>query len=245
MKNFVWIFKHYFKRNVLVPSNLLLIGLPLVFLFAFDLVGQFLSSAAHDTLNFTMLAIPMVLGFLFFGTDITGNWLHSDLKSSVGARLLVTGIDKRTFFFSVTVAGWFYLFAMGMLLVAIVSLLFDGDWGNYVMVMIVIFLLALMVQLIGVLIFYFTKDKKSNARVSYLFGEVFICLSIVPYVFNLGELITSIFNHLPVGIGLQAIQADSITNALPNLGMLLGYILVLVMAVLTVGRRKEQYDDCI
>ena len=240
MNNFIWICKHYFKRNFLVPANLLLIGLPLVFLFAFNLIGQFLNSAGHDHFNFTMLAIPMVLAFIFFGTDITGNRLHDDLKGSVGARLFVTGVDKRTFFFSVTVAGWFYLFVMGMLLVAIASLLFDGDWGNYATVAIVIFLLALMTQLIGVLIFYFTKDKKSSARISYLFGEVFIGLSVIPNAFNLGETITSILAHLPVGVGIQAIEADSFVIALSNFGILLGYIVVLVVAVLVVGRRKEQ-----
>ena len=241
MKNFTWICQHYFKRNVLVPANLLLIGLPLVFLFAFTLIDQFLlSQGAQSFISFDGVAIPMVLGFLFFGTDITGNRLHDDLKGSVGARLLVTGIDKRTFFLTVTVAGWIYLFVMGMLLVAIASLLFDGVWGSYAMVMVVILLLALLTQLIGVIIFYFTKDKKSSARISYLFGEVFIGLSIFPYVINFGETITTILNHSPVGIGVQAIKADSFVGVLPNLGMLLGYILVMIMAVLTVGRRKEQ-----
>ena len=240
MNNFIWICKHYFKRNVLVPANLLLIGLPLVFLFAFNLLGQFLDSAGHYNPGWHMLAIPMVLGFLFFGTDITGIRLHDDLRGSVGARLLVTGIDKPAFFLSVTVAGWFYLFAMGMLLVAIASLLFEGDWGNYALVTVVILLLSLLSQLIGVLIFYFTKDRKSSARVSYLFGEVFIGVSVLPYVFNFGKAISTILDHFPVGMGVQAIEADSFANALPNLGILLGYIVVLVMVVLIVGRRKEQ-----
>ena len=241
MKNFIWICQHYFKRNVLDPFNLLLIGLPLVFIFAFTLIDQFLQAhGAPDFMSFDTIAIPMVLGFLFFGTDITANWLHSDLKGSVGARLLVTGIDKRTFFLSVTIAGWFYLFFMGMLLVAIVSLIFDGDWGNYAMVTVVILLLALLTQLIGVLIFYFTKDKKSSARVSHLFGEIFIGVSIFPYAFNMGEMLTRILSHSPVGIGVQATHADSFANALPNLGMLLGYIFVLLIAVFIVGRRKEQ-----
>ena len=240
MNNFIWICKHYFKRNFLVPANLLLIGLPLVFLFAFDLLGQFLYYGGHYNPGWHMLAIPMVLGFLFFGTDITGIRLHDDLKGTVGARLLVTGIDKPTFFLSVIAAGWIYLFVMGMLLVAIASLLFEGDWNNHALVMVVILLLALLSQLIGVLIFYFTKDKKSSARVSYLFGEVFIGISVLPYVLNFGKAIGTILDHFPVGMGVQAIDADSFTNALPNLGILLGYILIMIMAVLTVGRRKEQ-----
>lgn len=243
MRNFFWIFMHYFKRNILDLGNLLLIGLPLVFIFTFHLLGQFETAGVNldtvDTTVLDMLIVLIVLGFQFYGADNVTHSLHHDFKGSVRARLFVTGTDQRIFFLAVIVVNWLYSFVIGMLLVAITTLFFHVDyWGNYSLVMLVILFLSLLAQLVGVLIFYFTKDKKSAASVVHLFGEVMLGTTFIMFI-NVGELIGNLSNQLPIQLGLHVIEANSISNALPSLTILLGYCTVLVLMVFFIGKRKH------
>jgi hypothetical protein len=230
---------HYFKRNILDLGNLLLIGLPLIFIFTFHLVGQFENASVNldtvDTTVLDMLIVLIVLGFQFYGADNVTHSLHHDFKGSVRARLFVTGTDQRIFFLAVIVVNWLYSFVIGMLLVAITTLFFHVDyWGNYSLVMLVILFLSLLAQLVGVLIFYFTKDKKSAASVVHLFGEVMQGTSFIMFI-NLEGVIGNLSNQLPIQLGLKVIEANSIISLI----ILLGYCTVLSVMVFFIGRRRH------
>ena len=241
MKNFFWILTHYLKRNFLNLANYLVIGLPLIFSFAFQLVANFLIANNLDGSAFANLAIVIVLGFQFFGADLTTNWLHADLKGSTRLRLHASGNDQRVFYLAVVIAGWLFNTLMGAVLVAITSLIafFNADWGNYILIMLAILLLSFLTQLVGVLIFYTTKDKKAGAKVAYLFGEAMIGIAIFPAMFNLSNTIKNITNYLPAELGVHITTATTFASARQQLAILFGMNILLATCIFLIGRRRN------
>jgi len=236
MKNFFWILTHYLKKNFLDLANYLLIALPLFFVFIYESLDN-----AFGMLDALFVA-AIVLGMQFFAADTATGWLHKDLKGPTGSRLRVSGVSQHIFYLAVIIAGSLFHILLSGILVAITSLVpfFNADWGNYVFAMITITLIVFLIQLIGVLIFYFTKDEKAGSRISYLFGEVMIATAFVPVLsINLPNIIDTIFDFFPVGLGLRAISAGSLVNALPYFGILFGMNVALALVVLFVGRRKR------
>jgi hypothetical protein len=243
MRKFILISTHYFKKNILDPTSLLLLGLPLVFIFTFGLIESFLLSQGLEEAGIVLdlaVTVQIVLAFQFFGASCTTDWLHSDMKGAVRARLLVTGINQRLFNISVIAAGWIFNVIYGMILVGITSVFFDTYWGSYFIALIVIALISLLSQIAGALIFYMTKDEKTGSRVAYFFGEIMIGLAIIPFAFNVGDVVRNIGGYLPIGLGVETIEFYSISEVAINLGILLGYSFVLAIIVYYVSKRKQQ-----
>ena len=249
MKNFMWIFKHYFKRNFFNLSNYLLIGLPLIFTAAFTLTANFVAGLETDgdatpfVTLFLGMTVPIGIGFTFFGADLTTGWLHEDLKGPTGSRLRASGIDERIFYLGVISASWLFNLVMAGVFVAITSLVpfFGTDWHNYIFVAIAVALVVMVVQLLGVLIFYFTKDKKTAGKVGYVFGEIMIGIAMLPMFvesFNLPTVVQRIFEFFPVGVAVNAIESTSFALALPYFGILLAMVGVMAVVVIIVGRSK-------
>jgi|GEM_PF-1851294 len=252
MKNFFWVFKHYFKRNFFALPNYLLIGLPLIFILAFGAFASFLGGVdgANDpemldafVTLFGGLTVLIVLGFQFFGADTASGWLHEDLKGPTGSRLRVSGVSERYFYLAVIVAGWLFNLLVGGILIVITELVpfINAYWGNYIFAMIAIALIAFVVQLIGVLIFYTSKDKKSAGKIGYVFGEIMIGVALLPAfgdAFNLPAVVERIFDFFPAGLGLNAVRSTSFVGALPYFGILLAIGAVMAGIVMVVGRRK-------
>jgi hypothetical protein len=252
MKNFMWILKHYFKKNFFVLANYILIGLPLIFIVAFGFFTDFIGGldGANDpafqagfVAMFGGLTTTIVLGFQFFGADTVSSWLHEDLKGPTGSRLRVSGISERYFYLGVIVAGWLFNILVGGVLIVITEFVpfINADWGNYIFAVIAIALTALVVQLIGVLIFYLSKDKKAAGKIGYVFGEIMIGVAMIPVLgnaFNLPAVVERIFDFFPAGLGLAAIRSNSFIGALPYFGILLAVIVVMAGIVVVVGRRK-------
>lgn len=243
MKNFFWIFTHYFKKNILTPLNLILIGLPLIFIFALELLSEFLYLNINtEFAGLSSAIIAIKLGFQFFGADLTTDWLHHDLKGPTRSRLMVSGIDQRIFFLAVIIAGWVANIFYSSLLIAIVPLLFDVVWGNYLFLTLALLFLSFMTQLCGVLIFICTKDEKSGSRMAYLFGEVMIITAILPQLVGMEGSIANILNYLPIQLGVQLSHSTSISEALPYVGILLCLNLILTGLVFFIGRSKAAND---
>ena len=241
MSNFSWIYSHYFKKNILSPANLLVIGLPIVFLTTFTFLERFVHDiAAGELALFAGIAIPLVLGFQFFGADLTTDWLHSDLKSSTRSRLLVSPIDQRVFFISVVAAGLTTNVLYGSVVVAFTALIFGVDWGNYGLILAIMLCLTLITQLVGVIIFYFTKDKKSGNRMAYLFGEIMIGFAILPTIavnaFSPGGILYMIFDYLPIPLAMRIVDGS---NIISGFAILLSISAVLAAVVFIIGRRRD------
>jgi len=240
MHNFLWIFRHYLKKNFLNPANLLLIGLPLIFVFAFHLLNNYiLELIGSEAVVLYGIAVPMVLGFQFFGADLTADWLHHDMKGPTRARLLVSPIEPRVFYAGVMMAGWLFNVFYGVVVVGITAVALGEDFGNYGWVLVVLLCLSFIAQLAGVLIFNFSKDEKSGSRISYVFGEVMIGISILPILFanrNLGAPVNALINHLPVSLGLHMINNY---NVLYNLAVLLSMVALLSVVAFFIGRQRN------
>jgi len=240
MNNFVWIFKHYLKKNFLNPANLLILGLPLVFALTFFLMNNYiLEMVGAEVPMIAEITIPMILSFQFFGADLTADWLHHDLKGPTRSRLLVSPIDQRVFYWGVILAGWLFNVFYGSIVVAITSIAFGEDWGNYGLVLLVLLCLSFITQLVGVLIFHFTKDEKSGTRLSYVFGEIMMGITFLPLfadTFGFGEGVATIINHFPVNLGMNIIANNYLAF---NLAVMLGIGAVLAVVVFLIGRRKS------
>lgn len=232
MRNFVWIFRHYLQKNFLTPANLLIIALPLTFIFAFNLL---------DIGVLYGIAIPLVLGSQFFGADLTANWLHHDMKGSTRSRLLVSPVAPHVFHMAVMTAGCLFNVLYGSIVVAFTAIAFGVEWGNYGLVLVVLLALSFITQMVGVLIFRFTKDEKSSSRISYVFAEVMMLVVALPIVINnvadLSATFANILNHLPVSAGMNIIAND---NLLYNMAVLLGMVAAMTAVAFLVGRGQEE-----
>jgi len=158
MKNFFWISRLYFKRSFLAPANLLMIGLPIIFMVAFYLVDLFLAGQVtyygledSGRMSFMHVVIPMILGFQFFGTDGVAESLHNDLKGPTGARLKVSGNDNRVFYLAVITASWMFYLLTGLFLIPIAYFVFGVPFASIPLTILALALLALMAQVIGVI----------------------------------------------------------------------------------------------
>ena len=209
MKHFTWIFRHYFKRNVLDITNLLTIALPIIFAVAFQLMINFQMSyddAGEAFINLNQLIILLAIGFQFFGASNTTGLLHADLKGAVRARLLVSGVDARVFSLAVVAASWVFNIIQGIVVIAFTTLVLDADWGNYGIALAALALIALMAQMFGIIIFKYTKDEKAGNKISYFFGEAMLGIVALPI---LVEAIAPIANYLPVGAATYMIESTS------------------------------------
>jgi len=239
MRNFLWIFRHYMKKNFLTPANLLVIGLPLVFVAAFYLMDNYFVDLLGIDIAFLFgIIVPMVLGFQFFGAGLTTDWLHQDMQGAIRARLLVSPVGTRVFYAGVVVAGWLFNVFYGVIVVAVTAVVFGGDFGNYGLLLVVLLILSFFTQLVGLLVYFFSKDEKSGTRVTYVFGEIMIGLSVLPYTFNADGAVVAFFNRipLPVGTGLNIIHNENLPY---NLAVLLGMVAVLAVVVFILGRQKH------
>ena len=250
MKNFFWISRLYFKRQFFDLANYLMVGLPIIFLTVFYLTDRFLQTlqTSYELANnplanvLTLITIPMILCFQFFGTDAVASALHEDLKGPTGARLKVSGNDERVFYLAVVAAAWLFYLLTGAVVIAVAHFIFSIYFASVPLTFLALALLALMAQIIGVMMFYFTKDSKTSGRFAYLFGEVMIGIALFPFVFvNMPEVIKNILNWFPVGIGLRLIETTNFAEAMLLVGVLLGMSVALSVAVFVIGRRKG-YD---
>jgi len=188
--------------------------------------------------DFTFIAIPLILAFQFFSADVTAGWLHEDLKGPTGARLLVSGNDSRVFYISVITTSWLFSLLMGALLIPITSIFFNIEWVNIPLSFLALAFLSLITQIVGVLIFYFTKDKKAAGKIGYLFGEIMIGIAIFPSAFSI-TFLENITKYFPVGLGEQLAHATNFADAILPTAILIGIIIVLSAIVLVVEKRKN------
>ncbi|MCL2362538.1 MAG: hypothetical protein FWC73_12100 [Defluviitaleaceae bacterium] len=241
MNNFLWIFRHYLKKNFLTPANLLVIGLPIIFMLTFHLLNNYLLELlGTEVVLLYGIGVPMVLGFQFFGADLTADWLHHDMKGPTRARLLVSPVAPRVFYAGVMLAGWLFNVFYGSIVVAITAAAFGETFGNYGLVLLVLLCLSFITQLVGVLIFYFTKDEKSGTRLSYVFGEIMIGITILPFVFpdlfDTNGPAATLINHFPTNVGLNIIYNN---NLLYNLAVMLGIVALLSLVAFIIGRQRN------
>lgn len=240
MRDFLWIFRHYMKKNILGFSNLLLIGLPLVFALAFYLLENYILDFVGVASPLYGIIIPLVLTFQFFGGDLTADWLHTDMKGPTHARLLASPVSPRVFYAGVMLAGWLFNVFYGSVVVAVTAVAFGVEWGHYGLVLIILLCLSFITQLVGLLIFYFTKDQKSGARISYVFGEVMIGITFLPFLLATQiasvDSLATLVNHLPVGAGMNIIARD---NMLYSLAVLLAMVAVMSVVTFVVGRQRN------
>ena len=209
MKDFTWVFRHYFKRSLLDVANLLNIGLPILFAFAFQLIINFQTAdGAEAFVELNGLLILMVLGFQFFGAGVTTGFLHNDLKGAVRSRLLASGVAAWVFSLGVVMASWVFNIAQGIVLILFTTFVLDAHWEHPVLMLVALSLMALMAQMCGVLIFKHTKDKKAGSKMSYFFGEGMLMLAILPVFI---DALAPVGPYLPVGLGIRVVEEGSLT----------------------------------
>lgn len=242
MKNFMWICKHYFKRNILDISNLLSIALPILFALAYYLILNFQmtdDNAYERMATRNSLVILTVVVFQFFGVGCTVGFCHKDLKGATKARLLVSGIGRRAFLMAIVVSGLLYNIIQGVILVAFTSLVLDIDWGNYAIALFAIGMTALFSSICGIIIFSYTKGEKEGSRMSYFFGEIMCGLALVPIFLNVGML-TNVMHYLPVKLGVNMINAGTTQDMLLYAAIFVGQLIVVAAVAFFIGRETDK-----
>ena len=246
MKNFLWISKLYFRLSFLELANYLMIGLPVIFLTVLYLTNNFLNIQMayyeipyYQAGGIMSIVIPMILCFQFFGSDGVAAALHEDLNGPVGARLKISGTDERVFYLAVIVANWLFFLLTGVVVLAIAHFVFSIYFASIPLTFLALALLSLMAQVIGVLIFQFTKNKKASGKIGYLLGEIMMAIAIFPTVFfSNSEFLKNTVSYLPVGLGERLVAATNFVQIMFPVGILLGIIGIITIVVFHIRTKK-------
>ena len=251
------IFRHYFKRAIKHPINLLVyIGLPvaLVVLNMLGAVGLFelqggdlVANADRVAVQATFLAVMFMVSFQFFSGELLLENIFSDLKEgSVRWRLAATPVPQRTFLSGAVVASWVFNLVQAMIILGVAAVLFDVQWGNPFVLVSVVLLVSILSQLIAALITQLApKRKTATVAINILcFGMMF--LSGVLFI-PLGDSAIATFLQqygTPLALGYRAILYagpvfDDMGQALFNLSVLGGITLVMAALVFVLGRRRK------
>ncbi len=249
MKNFIWIFTHYFKRSIWDKTNLLTLILPLAFIVLNGVINESTNQMidGYDIL-ISHLSPSFMLAFQFFGTGLVVYWLHHDFKGPVHWRIQAAPIDQRVFFLAIAVGSWIFNIVQGLLIIGITAIFFHAHWGNLGIALSVLILISFMCQLIGILIFYLTKNYQGANTLMYVIGFGMMLLSgLLIGRLGDGETISFIHDHTPLSLGAQAIVdsgifGEGMEKSLSNIGIL--SVMTVIIAIITwILGRKLRYEN--
>ena len=253
MQNFWLIVTHYLKRNFLDKMSYLQLILPLGFIFLNGIISDEIIVDGYNIVM-TMMSPLFMISFQFFACTIVTDWLFRDFEGPVHWRLWAAPLDQRVFFGAILLASWLTTFIQGLLIIVITTF-FNANLGNLGVTLLVLFIISIMSQVIGLLIFYFAKSYKGASTFMYVFGfSMMLTGNALFPIDDLPQFILNIFRYSPLNLGVNAIMGSGpLSESMSHLGLVGDFgsvasnvgILVAMTAVLSVlsiifGKRREK-----
>jgi len=192
MNNFGLIFSHYFKRQLKSIETLGgLILAPMGVIALFILINNSDTNRIFYGYNMlhTGLVVSNMLFFALFGVIFSMENLHELIKSDAKNRLFVAPVKKVTFIGASLLASWSVALLASCIIIAVLSIFLNVYWGNVLISISVLIGFTLLCQVIGLLIFLFTKSESQGNAVAYPFVFLVGGISGMPFP------ITAFFNN--------------------------------------------------
>ncbi|AKL95965.1 ABC-2 type transporter [Clostridium aceticum] len=189
------------------------------------------------------VALTMVLGFQLYGGFYTMEYVRDDLISSKKWRMYSLPYQAHQHAFSILFTCTVFSALQGTVMVFFTRWVYGVDWGNMVLVLIVLLTLSMLSQLVFLVLVLGVKNYKSAERLGTAYGLVSMALAGVwfpmPDTGVLGFL--SSYGN-PLSLGQNAVYAlmvgESMDKVVINLGILIAASVAMVMVATYIGRRK-------
>ena len=242
MKNFLWIFAHYFRRTLLDPMWALpQIGLPLAFVIIIVMIntghieGEALARVA--TTNATVL---MVL-FQFIGGASVAAWIYEDFRSANRWRLHAAPVSRNTYILALAAASCLATIAQGAAVVGVSAAFFGARWDSVWVLAAAMLLSSLTAHMLAMLMLPLTKTKRAAEGLAM--ASAFLMYAFAGFGFPGINLDFLPVLPTPLGMGVNAIFysgviLDDMGAAARNLLMMLAIAAALVAGIVALGRRR-------
>ena len=175
MQKFGLIFRHYVKRTFMHKGNLLamlLLPTAIILLFAF-VNDNFFAEEGLDPLFYgynvihTDLVIVNLLFFQLFGALNNVDSLHEALSTESKWRLFAAPVNRKIYPLASMLASWIVSLLQAIIVLLVTSVILNVYWGNIFVNILALLGLSLFAQILGVLIFLFTKNNSQGQAIGF------------------------------------------------------------------------------
>lgn len=236
----VTIFKHYFNRTFFGKSDILFaIALPLAIthiMFFVNYQDEAVEVFAYAGSLAGFISLQLAFMFTFSTAQAIIVFLYQDLKSQgVRDRLLVAPQTKNKYIVNLFLAVLsFTLFTTGINLLIPVFTIGASYDNNLLISLVTLILLSCIGIMFNVFAFYISSTQKTATMISSVAMFVFMGMSGVRDV-QLPRVITIIFDHSPLMLGINAVMQENVTYIL----YLIVWVVVLSVISFLFGKRRE------
>ena len=264
---FLSMIKHYFKRIMQDPIMVgvyffLPVGLVVLqmMMFNYNVEGEDHLAHGYNMIATFMVAAMLVL-FQIFSSSTIIDYLHMDVHGDRKWRLLAAPTNFAKFIAAACVAAVIFSMLSGVILLVVGGLVFDAYLFSIPVTLVVMFMLSLMAQFFGMLLFLFFKKKAHTEAIIMVTG---FAMSTFAGEFVLGQIdfgvdfLNNFFQrYTPYALGRRAIsyagtltaecsplvselrmEGNNMSGAIINIGILTAITLVIGVAAYVIQRRR-------
>ena len=242
-------FKHYFRRITRDKLGILIFTvIPIVItaILSYIYTNNTDESVIVNGYNMitTHISIGMLLLFQLNGGLYVLHYLNNDFVKDMKWRLKSTPAPTHILAFAALASCAVFMIIQGILVVGFTSLFMEAYWGNYIVTMVVIILVAIFSVLLNVMIFFLVKKVSLTETLSWV--SAWLMAALGGLMFDLPQNTFFLFMReygSPFALGQTAIKASgflapSTSDIIIGIVGLVVIIAVLGLIVIRLGRRK-------
>ncbi|GAA0372766.1 ABC transporter permease [Bacillus horti] len=228
-------------RSIL--GHVLLIVVPIALISILGLVSSYLETDQSGRPPMDWLSISFVLAFQLFGGSYSMSYIKEDLLTSRKWRMYSLPLNPASYSYSILIASTLFSMIQGLCIILFTKFVYGVEWGNLLWVLLVLFAIAILSQIVGLILTFIFKNFKLAERVQEVFGIGSMIFA--GMIFGLPN--NSFFNFMstygnPISLGQNAIYGmmDGAGTGfiLLNIGILFAASLVLLPVTHILGKRK-------
>ncbi len=220
---------------------LLLLVVPIVLLTVFSFVLEGVTTETGEPLINEQNVI-FVLVFQMFGGALAMAYIHTDFFTERKQRIYALPFNQTLYAFSIMVCGIVYSVLLGIVLMTFSEFVFGADWGNWLWAIYIIFLLALLSNIVCLIFTFSVNNFKIAERLSEVYGVGFVILAGLIFPVPENDFFVFVNTYVnPITLAADAIYGMNQSHAgeawfRSNILLIASGVLFIVMLIL--GKRK-------
>ncbi|MCL2593619.1 MAG: ABC transporter permease, partial [Defluviitaleaceae bacterium] len=189
--------------------------------------------------------------FQFFSGMNLFLWYYSDLEGAVKDRLYSTPTSRASFIFGKALGSIAFSLIQGIVVIVVTWAFFDANWGNPIILILTLLTISIISHLVSAITYILSKSKSQANAIGYIysFGLMIISGTFLVNFSILGLQDNPVVRFLetrgtPISLGWRAIQysgpiLDDMSEAIFNVGLLAGIMVVLAIIVAILAKRRR------
>ncbi|KMK77924.1 ABC transporter permease [Alkalihalobacillus pseudalcaliphilus] len=220
---------------------LLLLAMPIVLITVFYFIlGGVTNEAGYPAFYDT--AIIMTLVFQLFGGSVVMHFIQEDLLTLRKQRFQISPLNRTMYAFSLALCGTLFSMILGFLLLVYTSMVLNVEWGNWLWVMFVVSLMAILSTIVSLICLFVVTNFKVSERLTEVYGVGFVILAGLFFPMPDHAFFTFINEYVnPLMLSVDAVlyaMQNQMTLAWQSLGILGAWLVVMFAVMYVLGRRR-------